>query len=102
MPPRKNTTSNPATDRPTTRSKNATVHPRTTAQEALRVYAPRRNPAIIQKEKDEVKERKALRVQEKEENQARDMATKRIAEEFRAQQADDEAEMPCKKSKGRA
>jgi hypothetical protein len=105
MPPRTNTTSNPASDRPQTRSKNANVHPGTAAQEALRVNAPRRDPAVIQKERDAVKERKALKVQEKEANQARDEATKRIADEFRAQQvskqASDEAEMPRKMSNGR-
>ena len=49
------------------------------------------------------KERKALKVQEKETNQARNEATKSIADEFRvlSKQANDEAEMPRKKSKGR-
>ena len=51
------------------------------------------------------KERKALKVQEKETNQAPNEATKSIADEFHAQQAskqaNDEAEMPRKKSKGR-
>jgi hypothetical protein len=102
MPPR---TSNLAGDRPGTRSKNANVHPGTAAQEALRVNAPRRDPTVIQREKDAVKERKALKVQEKETNKARDVATKNIADEFRAQQASkqvsDEAEMPRKKSKGK-
>jgi hypothetical protein len=99
MPPRT------SSDRPCTRSKNANVHPGTAAQEALRVNAPRRDPTVIQKEKDAVKERKALKVQEKETNQARNEATKSIADEFRAQQAStqasDEAEMPRKKSKGK-
>ena len=102
MPPR---TSNHASDRPCTRSKNANTHPGTAAQEALRVNAPRRDPTVIQTEKDAIKERKALKVQEKETNQARNEATKSIADEFRAQQAskqvNDEAEMPRKKSKGR-
>jgi hypothetical protein len=102
MPPRN---SNLASDRPCTRSKNANVHPGTAAQEALRVNAPRRDPTVIQKERDAVKERKALKVQEKETNQARNEATKSIADEFRAQQvskqANDEAEMPRKKSKGK-
>ena len=84
MPP---PTSNLASDRPRTRSKNANAHPGTAAQEALRVNAPRRDPTVIQKEKDAVKERKALKVQEKETNQARNEATKSIADEFRAQQA---------------
>lgn len=105
MPPRTNTTANPASVRPCTRSKNANVHPGTAAQDVLRVNAPRRDPAVIQKEKDAVKERKALKVQEKEANQAQNEATKTIADEFRAQQAskqtNDEAEMPRKKSKGR-
>jgi hypothetical protein len=102
MPPR---ASNLAGDWPCTQSKNANVHPRTVAQEALRVNAPRRDPTIIQREKDAVKERKALKVQEKETNQARDEATKSIGDEFRAQQASKqasgEAEMPHKKSKGK-
>ena len=110
MPPRTNTTSesNPqaASDRPRTRSKNANTHPGTAAQDALRVNAPRRDPAIIQKEKDAVKERKVLKVQEKEANQAQNEATKRIADEFRTQQASkqtsEEAEVPrTKTSKGR-
>ena len=84
MPP---PTSNLASDCPRTRSKNANAHPGTAAQEALRVNAPRHDPTIIQKEKDAVKERKALKVQEKETNQARNEATKSIADEFRAQQA---------------
>jgi hypothetical protein len=105
MPPHTNTTSNPSSDRPCTRSKNANVHPGTAAQDALRVNAPRRDPAIIQKEKNAVKERKALKAQEKEVNQARNEATKCIVDEFRAQQAskqtNEEAEMPRKTSKGR-
>jgi hypothetical protein len=89
MPPpsRTNTTSNPASDRLCTRSKNVNVHPGTAAQDALRVKAPRRDPAVIQKEKDAVQERKALKAQEKEANLARNEATKSIADEFRAQQA---------------
>lgn len=93
MPPRNNTTqagtSNPTTgsDRLLTRSKNANAHPGTAAKDALRVNAPRRDPAVIQKEKDTQKERKALKAQEKEANQARNEATKSIADEFRAQQA---------------
>ena len=52
-------------------------------------------------EKDAIKEKKAMKVQEKEVNQAKNEATKCIADEFRAQQVrSDEAEMPCKKSKG--
>jgi seryl-tRNA synthetase len=98
MPPR---TSNSASDRPCTRSKNMDAHPGTAAQDALRVNAPRRDPTVIQKEKDAVKERKALKVQVKEANQARNEATKSIADEFRAQQANEEAEMPRKTSKGR-
>jgi len=105
MPPHANTTSNPASDRLCTRSKNANVHPGTAAQDALRVKAPRRDPAVIQKEKDAVKEKKALKVQEKEANQARNEATKCIADEFRAQQAskqvNDEEAIPRKTSKGR-
>jgi hypothetical protein len=102
MPPRTNT--NPASDRPQTRSKNVNVHPGTAAQDALRVNAPRRDAAVIQKEKDAVKERKALKAQEKEVNKARNEVTDHIADEFRAQQASqqakDEAEMPRKTSKG--
>ena len=105
MPPRKNTTSNPASDRLCARSGNANVHPGTAAQDALRVNAPRRDPAVIQKEKDAVKEKKAMRLQEKETNQARNEATKSMAEEFRAHQAskqtNEEVEMPRKTSKGR-
>ena len=105
MPPHTNTTSNPASDRLHRRSKNANVHPGTAAQDALRVNAPRRDPAIIQKEKDAAKQKKALKAQEKEENRARNEATKSIADEFRAQQAskqaNEEAEMKRKMSKGR-
>jgi hypothetical protein len=105
MPPRTNTTSDPADYRPRTRSRNADAHPGKAAEDALRVNAPRRDPAIIQKEKDAVKEKKALKVQEKEANQVRNEATKHIADEFRAQQAsmvaNDEAEMPRKKSEGK-
>lgn len=105
MPPRKSTTSNPTSDRLCTRSQNANVHPGTEAKDALRVNAPRRDPAVIQKEKDAAKERKALKAQEKKANQAQNEATKSIADEFRAQQvsmqANEEAEMPRKKSKGR-
>ena len=105
MPPRTNTTTNPATNRPHTQSRNADAHPGIAAQEALRVNAPRCDPAVIQKEKDAAKERKALKVQEKEANQARDETTKHIANEFCAQQvseqAIDEAEMPRNISKGR-
>jgi hypothetical protein len=97
--------SNPDPPRPRTRNKNANVHPGIAAQEALRVNAPRRDPIVIQKEKDAVKERKALKVQEKEAKQAKNESTKHIAEEYRAQQvnmqASNEAEMPRKKSKGK-
>ena len=105
MPPRKNTTSNPTSDRLQTRTKNAEVHPGTAAKDALRVNAPRRDPAVIQKEKDAANERKASKIREKEANQARNQATKNIADEFRAQQASkqasEEAEMPRKTSKGK-
>ena len=87
MPPRANATSNTASDRLRTRSKNANVHPGTAAQDALRVNAPRRDPAIIQKEKDAINERRAMKMQEKKANQAWNEATKCIADEFRAQQA---------------
>jgi seryl-tRNA synthetase len=94
-----------AGDRPRTRSKNANAHPGTAAQDALRVNAPRRDPAIIQKEKDDLMERKALKTQVKEANQARNETTKRIADEFRAkqtsEQVNDQAEIPRKMSKGR-
>ena len=97
-----NTTSN--SGRPRTRSRNANTHPGTAAEEALRVKAPRRDPAIIQKEKDAAKERRELKAQERKLKQARNNATKSIADEFRAQQvseqANSEAEMPRKKSKG--
>lgn len=105
MPPPRNTTSNPASDRLRTRSGNANVHPGTAAQDALRVNAPRRDPAIIKKERDAVNERKSSKAQKKEEREARDAATKSIADDFRAQQAseqaNDEAEMPRKTSKGK-
>jgi hypothetical protein len=105
MPPPTNTTSNTANDRLRTRSKNANTHPGTAAQDALRVNAPRRDPAVIQREKEAANEKKAMKIQEKEENQARNEATKSIADKFRAQQLseqiDDEAEMPRKISKGR-
>jgi hypothetical protein len=83
--PRTNTTSNP--NRPCTRTRNASVHPGTAAQDALRVKAPRRDPITIQKEKDAIKEKRALKAQEKEVKQARDEATKHIADDYRAQQA---------------
>ena len=76
----------------------------TAAEEALRVKAPRRDPITIQKEKDTAKERKELKAQKKDVKQAKNDATKQIADEFRAQQvseqANSEAEMPCKKLKG--
>lgn len=99
MPPR---ASNPVSDsdRPRTWSKNVDVHPGTAAQDALRVNAPRHDPTVIQKEKDAVKERRVLKVQEKEAKQARNEATKHIADDFRAQQVSNEEEMPRKKSKG--
>ena len=101
MPPHKNT-SNP--DRPCTRTKNASTHPGTAAQDALRVKAPRRDPTIIQKEKDAIKEKRALKAQEKEAKQARNEATKHIADDYRAQQASERAnneeEMLRKKYKG--
>jgi len=99
MPP-DSKTSDSVNNRPCTRSKNAETHPGTAAQDALRVNAPRRDPAVIQKEKEAVKERKASKDKEKKANQARNEATKSIADEFRAQQvtkqAIDEAEMPRK------
>ena len=109
MLPHTNVTSDPADDRPRpcprTRSKNANTHPGKAAEDALRVNNPRRDPTVIQKEKDAVKERKASKVQEKEANQAQNEATKNIANEFRAQQAsilaNDEAEMPRKRSEGK-
>jgi hypothetical protein len=107
MPPHTNVTSDPTDDRPRprTRSKNANTHPGKAAEDALRVNNPCRDPTVIQKEKDAVKERKASKVQEKEANQARNEATKNIADEFRAQQAsilaNDEAEMPRKRSEGK-
>ena len=101
MPPHTNTAPG---DRPRTRSKNASVHPGKAAQEALRVNAPRRDPSIIQKEKEAAQEKKALKVQEKEANHLRNEATKSITDEFRAEharkQAKDEEEMPRKTSKG--
>jgi hypothetical protein len=105
MPPHTNTTSDPANDCPRTRSKNANTHPGTAAQDALRVNTPRRDPAIIKKERDAVNERKSSKAHQKEEREARDAATKSIADDFRAQQAskqaNDEAEMPRNTSKGR-
>jgi len=104
MPPRTNPPSDPASNRPRTRSKNANTHPGTAAQDALRVKAPRRDPAVIQQEKDAMKERKVLKTQEKEDKQARNENTKRIADEFRAQQvssqAGDEAELLRQNPKG--
>lgn len=106
MPPRAKTTSNlnPASERLCTRSKNASVHPGTAAQDALRVNAPRRDPAVIQREKDVAKEKKAMKDQEKEANLARNEATRNLADEFRAQQAskqaNDEEAIPRKRSKG--
>lgn len=105
MPPGTNTTSNTANDRLRTRSKNATTHPGTAAQEALRVNAPRRAPAVIQQEKEAASEKKAMKIHQKEETQARDEATRSIVDEYRTQQVNeqinDEAEMPRRKSKGR-
>ena len=105
MPPHTNATSDPTDDHPRTRSKNVNTHPGKAAEDALRVKNPRHDPTVIQKEKDAVKERKASKVQEKEANQARNEATKNIADKFRAQQAsilaNDEAEMPRKKSEGK-
>jgi hypothetical protein len=81
------------------------VHPGTAAQDALRINAPRRDPTVIQKEKEARKEKKALKVQEKEMKEARNEATKCLADEFRAQQAskqaNDEEAIPRKTSKGR-
>ena len=107
MPPCTKTThaSKPASDRLRTWSKNADVHPGTAAQDALRVNTPHCDPAIIQSEKDAVKERKALKAKDKEANQTWNDATRSIADEFRAQQASkqaiEDAEMPHKASKGR-
>ena len=105
MPPPRNITSNPASDRLHTRSGNANVHHGTAAQVVLRVNAPCCDPAIIQKEKDAAKEKKAMRLKAKETNQARNEATKSMADEFRAHQAskqvNEEVEMPHKTSKGR-
>ena len=102
MPPQTNTTSNP--DHPCTRTKNASAHPGTAAQDALRVNAPRHDSATIQKEKDAIKKKRALKAQEKEVKQVRNEATKHIADDYRAQQAskqaNNEEEMPRKKSKG--
>lgn len=102
MPSRPNTTSESSC--PQTRSRNINIHPGTAAEEALRVKAPRRDPVTIQKEKDAAKERKELKAQKKNVKQAKNDATKQIADEFRAQQvseqANSEAEMPRKKSKG--
>ena len=66
MPPHTNTTSDPTDDRPRphNRSKNPNTHPGKAAEDALRVNTPRCDPTVIQKEKDTVKERKALKVQE--------------------------------------
>ena len=52
------------------------TYPGKAAKDALRVNNPRRDPTVIQKEKDAVKERKASKVQEKEANQAQNEATK--------------------------
>ena len=81
------------------------MHPGTAAQDVLRVNASCCDPAIIQKEKDTAKEKKAMRLQAKETNQAQNEATKSMADEFCAhqvsKQVNEEVEMPCKTSKGR-
>ena len=102
MPPHTNATDS---DLPRTHSKNANAHPGTAAQDALRVKAPRRDPATIQKEKDAIKERKESKAQQKILERTRNEATKSIADEFRARQvsnrASEGAEMPRQTPKGR-
>ena len=99
---RPNTTSE--SSHPQTQSKNINIHPRTAAEEALRVKAPHHDPITIQKEKYAAKERRELKAQKKNVKQAKNNVTKQIADEFHAQQvseqANSKAEMPCKKSKG--
>jgi hypothetical protein len=53
----------------------------------LRAKAPRRDPAIIQQEKDAARERKALKERQKEEKKTQNENTKHIANELHAQQA---------------
>jgi hypothetical protein len=61
MPPHTKTiaevAAEPNPNRPTTRSKTINVHPGTEAQNALRVNAPRREPAVIQEEKTQSKKK---------------------------------------------
>ena len=87
--------------RPHTRAKNATQHPGADAEKRLRV---RRDPAVIQEEKDARQRRKDEKERTRQEEIANNEAAAHLVEENRVQQkvtmAEEGASVPRRRSQG--
>ncbi len=107
MPPRKDNNTEPQQEsepelrRPRTRAKNATQRPGVEAEKRLRI---RRDPAVVQEEKDARKRKKEEKERARQEEAANNEAAARFVEENRAQQkvamAEEDASMPRRRSQG--
>lgn len=88
-------------NRPRTRAKNATHRPGADAEKTLRV---RRDPAVVQKEKEARQSRKEEKERERQEEAASEKEASSFLEGYRAQQMatmeDEEASIPRHKSQG--
>jgi hypothetical protein len=107
MAPRKNGTPKhqnklePEPTCPCTWAKNVTHHPGADAEKVLQI---RRNPEVIEKEREERKRRKEEKEQERKEEEARKDSTTAFVKEYRAQKAEkvarEETSIPCCRSQG--
>lgn len=89
-----------------TRRTNVDKHPGKDAQDALRVSKPRRDPNVIQEEKDQKKDKREGKLREQLEEKARQEAFEKELEEYRAQQLVDlekeSAKFPRRQSKSKS
>lgn len=88
MAPRKQPSVQSDSNRVTTRTANANKHPGIEAQNALRVQN-RRDPKVVQAEKEKKKADKEAKERARQEEAARKEVTQRNLEEYRARQAAD-------------
>ena len=102
MPHHDKNTADTQPSRPVTRQKNATAHPGIDAQKVL---STRRDPEVIEKEKQERKAKKEARERQNADEAARKEAAQLCTEQLRAQQAvdleDEESEIPHQQPKGK-
>lgn len=103
MPPPKKTPNEPDPNRLRTRSGNANIHPGTDAKNALRARNPPRDPAVIQKERDNKEARKVAKQKALEDSQAKEDLATQFVEEYRARKdieaSNEETAMPRQKPK---